>query len=90
MPRGGPRPGAGRPKGKRNKRTEEQAQEMEQSGQTPLEFLTSVFRDPEQDIEKRLDAAKAAAPYVHPKQPTAVDLTGELEVVPPFVPKRGD
>ena len=33
----------------------------------PLEFLISIFSDPVEDIKLRLDAAKAALPYIHGK-----------------------
>jgi len=36
-------------------------------GQTPLQFLIDTMRDVEKEFPVRLDAAKAAAPYVHPK-----------------------
>jgi hypothetical protein len=63
---GGRRPGAGRPRGSRNRRTRETIAAVEQ-GLTPLAYLTSVYRDESIDIRCRLEAAKAAAPYVHPK-----------------------
>ena len=34
---------------------------------TPLAFLLSVMRDPKQPDDVRLQAAIAAAPYVHPR-----------------------
>ena len=37
------------------------------NGITPLEFMLEVMRDPDNDIILRMDAAKSAAPYVHPK-----------------------
>jgi len=37
------------------------------SGPTPLDYLILVMRDASLDLAKRLDAAKAAAPYVHPR-----------------------
>lgn len=37
------------------------------SGPTPLDYLILVMRDESLDLAKRLDAAKAAAPYVHPR-----------------------
>lgn len=37
------------------------------SGATPLDYLILVMRDESLDLAKRLDAAKAAAPYVHPR-----------------------
>lgn len=38
-----------------------------ETGLTPLEFLLEVMRDDELDLMIRIDAAKSAAPYVHPK-----------------------
>lgn len=37
------------------------------SGIMPLDYLLKVMRDDNADEAKRIDAAKAAAPYVHPK-----------------------
>lgn len=64
---GGKRPGAGRKPGARNLRTEAQVKAAEAGGITPLEYLLSVMRDKSRDDNQRIDAAKAAAPYVHPK-----------------------
>ena len=76
MGRGGKRPGAGRPPGLRNKKTMEQVAAVQESGITPLEYMLSVMRAPTGTVEDavRLDAAKAAAPYVHPRLST-VDAT---------------
>lgn len=75
MPRGGPRPGAGRKKGGHNKLTEE-AVAKANDGLSPLDYLLSVFRDTDADEARRIDAAKAAAPYCHAKlQP--VDKDGD-------------
>jgi hypothetical protein len=76
MARGGPREGAGRPKGAQSIKTLEQTAAIEASGMTPLEYLTSVYRDLSADESKRIDAAKAAAPYVHAKL-SSVELTGK-------------
>ena len=38
-----------------------------ESGQTPLEFLLEIMRDQRQDIGLRMEAAKYAAPFMHPK-----------------------
>jgi hypothetical protein len=71
-PRGRPfQPGrsgnkAGRPKGARNKRTIAD-QEIIAAGMSPLDFLCLVFRDPKQPMKRRIEAAKCAAPYVHPR-----------------------
>jgi hypothetical protein len=37
------------------------------SGEVPLDFLLSLKRDPQSPIARRLDAAKAAAPFLHQK-----------------------
>lgn len=66
MARGGSRPGAGRKPGSATKRTREIANAVAE-GLTPLEFLTNVYRDIGEDMARRVDAAKAAAQYVHPK-----------------------
>ena len=84
MPRGsapGERRG-GRQKGVPNKRTAfvRQAADLAlQSGDTPLDYLLSVMRDGEAPVEQRLEAAKAAAPYVHPKL-SAIDHSGQLGI----------
>jgi len=70
MPHGGRRPGAGRPKGAKNRRTillEEGNRLASKGGVTPLEHLLSVMRDERKPLRDRLEAAKAAAPYCHPR-----------------------
>lgn len=69
----------GRVKGSQNKRTQATAAAIESAGISPLEYMLSILRAPEvftdkMDIKEfmaakalKLDAAKAAAPYVHPK-----------------------
>jgi hypothetical protein len=66
----------GRPKGSANKASVARAEEVEASGLTPLEFMLDAMRDVGQPINIRLDAAKAAAQYVHPKL-SAVTLKGD-------------
>lgn len=69
MPRGAA-PGeyrGGRKKGVPNKKTAEVIKKVEQSGMLPLDYLLSVMRDEESTKGERVDAAKAAAPYIHPK-----------------------
>lgn len=66
--------GRGRPPGSRNKRTVETQERVAASGMTPLEYLTSVYQDTAADEARRIDAAKAAAPYVHAKL-SQVDAT---------------
>jgi hypothetical protein len=65
MPVGGKREGAGRPKGAVNKKTAEKIEAIEASGLTPLDYMLSVLRDESRAEHTRMDAAKAAAPYVH-------------------------
>lgn len=61
---GGARAGAGRPP-----KSQDEKLTIATSGkQTPLEFLLSVMNDNELDDKLRLDAAKTAAQYVHPKK----------------------
>lgn len=79
----------GRQKGGKNKKTEEQIKAVEETGLTPLQFLTNIYREecPEEIktglavegdkaamlakligwYDRRIEAAKAAAPYVHAK-----------------------
>lgn len=78
--RGGARPGAGRPRGAPNKKTRELQKAVEASGITPLDFMLNVMRgqapagaDPATVIAYttlQFEAAKAAAPYVHPRLAT--------------------
>jgi hypothetical protein len=68
----------GRPKGSANKASVARAEEVEASGLTPLDFMLGAMRDEEQPINIRLDAAKAAAQYVHPKL-SAVTVKGDEE-----------
>ena len=65
--RGGVREGAGRKVGTRNKRTAELIASIEETGETPLEFMLGVMRNVKLSSDTRLDAAKSAAPYVHAK-----------------------
>ncbi len=60
----------GRAKGSVNKRTAETQAAVEASGLTPLDYLLEVMRDTGKELGDRLDAAKAAAPYVHAKLAT--------------------
>ena len=82
MPRGGKRPGAGRPKGASDKikETMKREAELKEAGKlTPLDFLLGIVQDEEQPQEARTDAAKAAAPYCHPKL-AQVEHGGSLNI----------
>lgn len=60
-------PGAGRPKGAANKATALREKAIAASGLTPLAYMIQLMRDETQEQPVRLDAAKAAAPFVHPR-----------------------
>ncbi|MBO0141492.1 hypothetical protein JZX87_09990 [Agrobacterium sp. Ap1] len=68
--RGGKRPGAGRKAGAPNKATAARQEAVASSGLTPLDYMLSILRDETKTVEDRFEAAKAAAPYVHPKLAT--------------------
>ena len=75
MPKGGKREGAGRPKGAINKKSAEQIKAVEETGITPLDYLLDVMQDVSREERVRIDAAKAAAPYVHAKL-TSTEISG--------------
>lgn len=79
MARGGKRPNAGRKPGTPNKASIERQAEIAASGLTPLDYMLKILRDDANSIEARMDAAKAAAPFVHPKL-AAVELSGGLSL----------
>lgn len=66
----------GRKKGTPNKATAAKAAEIAESGLTPLDYMLGIMRDEEKPADMRFEAAKAAAPYVHPKL-AAVEHTGK-------------
>ena len=74
--RGGKRPNAGRKAGTPNKASAAREEAVKASGLSPLDYMLKTFRDSKQPVNIRLDAAKAAAQYVHPKL-SAVTLKGD-------------
>lgn len=68
----GRKPGApksgGRKKGTPNKATAAKEAQIAASGLTPLDFMLVALRDEQNAFDVRMDAAKAAAPYCHPKR----------------------
>lgn len=61
-----PKKKRGRPKGSFNKASKAQIERVcADGGTSPLEYLASIYQDEAEDIRYRIDAAKAAAPYVH-------------------------
>lgn len=67
----------GRPKGVPNKATAAKAAEIAASGLTPLDYMLGILRNENLPTDARFEAAKAAAPYVHPRLATT-ELKGEL------------
>jgi hypothetical protein len=68
--RGGARQNAGRRKGSVSKATEVRQEILARAtaeGLSPLEFMLEVLRDETKPFNDRFEAAKAAAPYTHPK-----------------------
>ncbi len=57
----------GRPKGSKNKVSQEIQRKVSESGQTPLEYMLGVMRDKTVDPKRRDYMAQAASPYVHAK-----------------------
>jgi hypothetical protein len=72
--KGAPKTG-GRSKGTPNRATAATAAAIAASGLTPLDYMLEVMRDESADLERRLEAARAAAPYVHSRL-SSVQLTG--------------
>jgi Family of unknown function (DUF5681) len=90
----------GRPKGSRNRRTAALVDAAQASGEMPLDFLLRVMRDDALALERRIEAAKAAAPYCHAKlssiefspPPQGEERTTAIRVefvVPPKYPPLG-
>jgi hypothetical protein len=77
--KGEPRPpNAGRKRGSLNKRTIALASASANgalSGLTPLDFFLGIVRDPSKDERLRFDAARATAPYMHPRLQTTENRT---------------
>ncbi|KQV83254.1 hypothetical protein [Rhizobium sp. Root1220] len=67
--RGGPRKGAGRPRGAATKRTREIADKASADGLTPLEVMLKAMRAhaEKNDWDAAASIAKDAAPYMHAK-----------------------
>lgn len=64
--KGTPKTG-GRQVGTKNRASIAKEEALAKSGMTPLEYLLSVMRAGDATKAEKIDAAKAAAPYVHPK-----------------------
>lgn len=85
--RGGARKGAGRKKGSATAKTRAIADKAAADGITPLEFMLQVMRSEPSDqldardalraTEMRFEAAKAAAPYMHPRLASVEHVGGD-------------
>lgn len=71
----------GRKAGSKNRKTmisDAILAELIKHRKTPLEFLLTVMTNSRVALGYRLDAAKAAAPYVHKKMPVQIEHGGEI------------
>jgi len=81
MPRGGARPNTGRKPGSAARKTRELADQGAAASLSPLEYMLAVMRDEEADRAARMDAAKAAAPFMHARlSPMAMEGRDECGV----------
>lgn len=79
---GGKRTGAGRKKGAQNKVNAALREKLNTGGIAPLEFMLQVMRDKHQNLAVRLEMAKAAAPYLHPRLQAIEHLGKDEETIP--------
>ena len=102
---GGKRPGAGRPKGSKNKTSvdfEKRLAEKSEALNAIMDgafkgdshaLLMSIYKDQTLPIDVRMDAAKAAIAYEKPRL-SAVDMkatvSSQEEFIKSYVPKRKD
>ena len=93
---GGRRPGAGRPRGSKARKTIEIADRAAAEGVTPLELILSLMHRyyAEGKFCLALDAAVKAAPYIHPRL-QLMQLSGgpdpvRLQVVEEIIGEPGD
>lgn len=78
-PKGGRRPGSGRPKGAVNKKTKEVIAAVEATGETPLAYMLRVMRDSFAEAKRRDAMAQSAAPYIHPRL-AQLTHSGEINI----------
>ena len=71
MSRGGKRLGAGRKLGSINRFSQDSLDRAIETGILPIDYLLSVMRNEELSTSVRIDAAKAAAPFLHHKLSTS-------------------
>lgn len=95
--RGGPRPGSGRPKGAKSYTTKakeavlaEVLNRAVENETTPLEVMLTIMRDPATEPSMRFEAAKAAAPYVHPRLSQVDSRVTKVHDVAELTPEQID
>ena len=88
---GGRRPGAGRPRGSRNKASVDFERLLAEKSESITAivpgafegdshaFLMSIYKDPAMPIATRMDAAEASLPYEKPRL-SAVEMSGGLRI----------
>lgn len=76
---GGAREGAGRPKGSINRRHAEVVAVALAAGDTPVEYMLQVMRDPDADQKRRDWAAEKLAPYLH-SRPAQLERTVSIDL----------
>jgi hypothetical protein len=81
MQNGGKRAGAGRKPGSLGRKTRAIAERAVNEGLTPLEVMLADMRDPKLSRAERFEAAKSAAPFMHPRLST-VDATVSDKTLP--------
>jgi len=81
MPRGGFRPNSGRKPGSPNKRKRRIVDRAAAEGITPVEFLLQTMRDETLELHVRMQAARDAAPFVHPRL-AAISARADFRVAP--------
>jgi hypothetical protein len=83
MPRGGKRPGAGRPKGSKDRSSLPAPYLPVINGLTSLEFMQAVYQSPDAPLGARMEAAKAALPFEYAKLAPKPVAKGDDDGVPP-------
>jgi hypothetical protein len=81
MAHGGKRPNAGRKPSALTVKTREEAEKAIENGVTPLAYFLRVLEGTETLDPAKFEAAKAAAPYIHPRLAAVENkLSGSLDI----------